>query len=365
MSDLNESGNAAPEPTWPGSNTTEKPHRNPLFFGRFGLRAGYGLAIFVIVWVLGGQVLGSLVGLIASGQAKQVMQARAQQQAHPDGPRQRLHLDFVPSMVTGVDATGMAVMLAICFVFSKAERRPMRYFFLGPNRWTDFFPGALWGVSIMSAVVALLRGMHLLVFDGQADHGGEIFSWGAKWLLAFICVGFAEEYALRGYFLYTLMRGVWGMAERISPQNAQAVAFWIAGTLSSVVFAAMHLGNGGENFFGILQVFLAGMTFVYVVWRTGSLWWAVGFHTTWDWAQSFLFGVADSGNISVGRLFITHPQGKTLLSGGSAGPEGSIFASMALLLTIGLLTFMKRSPLPPPDQLPPTAEPTEPAAGVA
>ena len=37
------------------------------------------------------------------------------------------------------------------------------------------------------------------------------------------------------------------------------------------------------------------MVFCLSLWRTGSLWWAVGFHAAWDWAQSFLYGVVWNG----------------------------------------------------------------------
>jgi membrane protease YdiL (CAAX protease family) len=94
------------------------------------------------------------------------------------------------------------------------------------------------------------------------------------------------------------------------------------------------------------------MVFCYALWRTGSLWWGIGFHATWDWAQSYLFGVADSGNISVGRLFITHPQGKTILSGGADGPEGSLFASLALLFTLGAIHLASRGSQPAIEQQP-------------
>jgi len=116
--------------------------------------------------------------------------------------------------------------------------------------------------------------------------------------------------------------------------------------------------NGGENVIGILQVFFIGMVFSYALWRTGSLWWGIGFHAVWDWSQSFLFGVADSGNVSVGRLLSTHPVGKPLLSGGSDGPEGSLFSVIFVFLTLFVIRFTTRpgahhSPEPMPVQNPP------------
>jgi hypothetical protein len=74
------------------------------------------------------------------------------------------------------------------------------------------------------------------------------------------------------------------------------------------------------------------MVFCFSLWRTGSLWWAIGFHAAWDWSQSFLYGVADSGLMIQHHLLATHPVGKPVLSGGATGPEGSIF----ILVVLGL-----------------------------
>ncbi len=67
----------------------------------------------------------------------------------------------------------------------------------------------------------------------------------------------------------------------------------------------------------------------------------IGFHTSWNWAQSFLYGVADSGRMVEHHLFATHPVGKPILSGGATGPEGSIFvvAILALISLIIVLTL--------------------------
>ena len=204
----------------------------------------------------------------------------------------------------------------------------------------------------MSALVWALHALHLLVFDSRALTVGPAIFYGCKWFLAFLMVGGAEEYFFRGYIQYTLMRGFWGLGERLSPSNPRPYAFWSAATVLSLVFAAMHRNNSGETHFGLLVVFLAGMTFAYALWRTGSLWWAIGFHTTWDWAQSFLFGVPDSGNISVGRLFVTHPTGNPILSGGSDGPEGSAFVIVALLLAVFVVHLTRAGEQPNVEQTP-------------
>jgi membrane protease YdiL (CAAX protease family) len=334
-----------PPASWPTPPPAPVSQPNTVFFGRFGLRAGYSIAIFIVVFAII-FTIASLFGVAATGHLHDFVAAQAYAKAHPGTPPPQP--PFLPTLPIVSDGLSFLGLLFLCLLFSRGERRPFNSYGIGTNRLVDILPGALWGLIMMSVLVSILHAAHLLVFDTQNLHGLAILIYGLKWLLAFLFVGFSEEYTFRGYVQFTLMRGVWGLAEKLSPTSTRAVAFWIAATILSIVFALAHTGNGGETFFGLVQVFLAGITFAYALWRTGSLWWGIGFHMTWDWAQSFLFGVADSGNVSIGRLFITHPQGKSILSGGSAGPEGSIFASIALLLTIAIIHLSTRRGVQPP-----------------
>ncbi|HXN74250.1 MAG TPA: CPBP family intramembrane glutamic endopeptidase [Candidatus Acidoferrales bacterium] len=103
------------------------------------------------------------------------------------------------------------------------------------------------------------------------------------------------------------------------------------------LFGAAHLANPGENILGILQVVAVGLLLCFTLRRTGNLWFALGFHAAWDWAETFFYGTPDSGVLGVGRYLNTSVQGPNWLTGGSAGPEGSIlvfivFAICALLI---------------------------------
>jgi membrane protease YdiL (CAAX protease family) len=331
-----------PPTPWPAP--PPPPTAHTIFFGRFGFRAGWGFAIFSAFAVFL-QVASSLIAVAVTGQLKEAFRMSIYARTHPGAPT--FQPSFVPLLVIVADGIIFLGLLGVCWFFSRAERRPFRSYGIGRYRLSDILPGAFWGLVMMGLLVAVLRQFHFLVFDSQALHGSAILLYGLKWLFAFLLVGFAEEYTFRGYVQFTLMRGVWGLAEKLSPANPRPTAFWIAATLLSLLFVLAHTGNGGETFFGLVQIFFAGITFAYALWRTGSLWWGIGFHATWDWAQSFLFGVPDSGHVSVGRLFITHPQGRSILSGGPDGPEGSIFATIALFVTIVIIHFLARPGVQP------------------
>ena len=94
-------------------------------------------------------------------------------------------------------------------------------------------------------------------------------------------------------------------------------------------------------------VAVIGVVFLVALWRTGSLWWGIGFHMAWDWAQSFLYGVPDSGALFQGRLFATHASGNPLLSGGATGPEGSLLFLPITVILIPVLFFTTPGPQPP------------------
>jgi hypothetical protein len=125
----------------------------------------------------------------------------------------------------------------------------------------------------------------------------------------FAFVGLFEEFLLRGYTQFTLARGM---------------GFWPAAIALSCAFGLIHLRNGGEQWPGLLAAAFIGLFFCLTLRRTGTLWFAVGFHAGWDWGESFLYSVPDSGMLSPGHLLSSSLRGPAWLSGGSVGPEGSI-----------------------------------------
>ena len=184
----------------------------------------------------------------------------------------------------------------------------------------------------LSALVLALKISGYLVFDGQALHGKNAWSYGWQWGLAFLLTGLFEESLLRGYLQFTLTRGI---------------GFWWAALQLSLGFGVTHLPNHGESPIGILAVVAVGLVFCLSLWLTKSLYWAVGLHTGWDWAQSYLYGVPNSGQAASGHLFATHPAGRLLWSGGPTGPEGSIYVIPTLaLIALGICIAWNQSVRP-------------------
>jgi len=218
-----------------------------------------------------------------------------------------------------------SVMLAT-YVVARVDRRSMGDFGIPPRQafGARFWEGAVWGFAMLSLVVFVQHSLGMFRLTGIALSGPAALKYAVAWALVFLMVGMYEEGFFRGFFLFAL---------------ARRLSFWPAALILSVAFAAAHLGNHGENFFGILQVFVIGMVFCFTIRRTGSLWFAIGLHMAWDWAQTFFYGTPDSGLIGVGHFFNSTASGPRWLSGGSAGPEGSVLAFAVILLAAAFIHF--------------------------
>ena len=70
--------------------------------------------------------------------------------------------------------------------------------------------------------------------------------------------------------------------------------FW-AVTISSAVFALLHLINGGATVSSIVQVFLLGALFAFYVVRSGNIWGACGMHFAWNFVQGLFTEIRIAG----------------------------------------------------------------------
>jgi membrane protease YdiL (CAAX protease family) len=75
---------------------------------------------------------------------------------------------------------------------------------------------------------------------------------------------------------------------------------------------------------------VSGLFWCLTLRRTGSLWFAVGMHASFDFAETFLYSVPDSGMKFPGHLSNATLQGPAWLTGGTAGPEASVLDFLVL-----------------------------------
>ena len=184
-----------------------------------------------------------------------------------------------------------------------------------------FWVGAIWGLAAITFLLLAMRGAHILYFGHLALHGARILRFAAFWGGFFVVVALFEEFALRGYTLFTL---------------GQSTGFWPAAAILSCAFGAIHLRNPGEGWVGVLGAAAIGFFFCLTLRRTGTLWFAVGFHAAWDWGETYLYAVPNSGTYEPGHLLSPTFHGPLWLTGGTVGPEGSVlcFVLLAVLWVV-------------------------------
>jgi membrane protease YdiL (CAAX protease family) len=202
-------------------------------------------------------------------------------------------------------------------VLMRVERRPWRAYGLPATQALGqlFWMGALWGFVGISLLMCSLYGLHGFAFGHLVLHGERLLRFAIFWAVMFLLVGLFEEFLLRGYSQFTLARGI---------------GFWPAAVVLSVSFGLTHLRNEGEHWTGLAAAACIGFFFCLTLRRTGSLWFAVGFHAAWDWGETYFYSVPDSGTVFPGHLLSSSMHGPLWLSGGSVGPEGSVLCFVVI-----------------------------------
>jgi len=331
---------------------TEKPVHDVAWalVGEDGLRGGWavgllGVALYLLMLVLGTVAVTAMPWLESARGGSRAM--------------------AVSEAVMVASMAGAGWLMA-----TAQQRRALDYHWLGPRAAWRFAEGLVAGFAALTVLVGALAAGGWIRF-GQADlDAGRAAKYGAAWGVAFLLTALFEEGTFRCFALGALERGMsfpWavgaaaaicavaalrphghGAAGALAAALAGLVPsvwvalrggsrFWHAAWVTSVGFGAVHTGNSGETAVGIFAAALIGWVFCVSVHVTGSVWWAVGCHAAWDWAETFFYGTADSGFAPRGHLLATSPAGSVLWSGGVAGPEGSVLvAPVALALAAGL-----------------------------
>jgi membrane protease YdiL (CAAX protease family) len=265
-----------------------------VFFGPLELRAGWRLVIFVVI----------VAGLIAAKSAFMRTLPLGNDQA-------------VAYLVDKI--LKFTVFLLASWVMAKIEARTIADYGLP---WREsfgrpFWKGAAMAFFSLAGFLIALRIVGLFQFGEVALHDKQIWKWGALYAVGFTVVALEEEFHYRGYALYTLTQGI---------------GFWPAALLSSAVFGYSHLDNAGENWLGLFNAGAGGLLFCLLLRRSGTLWMPVGFHASWDWAQSYFYGIPDSGRTLPGHLFNGTFFGPGWLTGGTVGPEGSVLLTLLVIV---------------------------------
>jgi hypothetical protein len=233
-----------------------------------------------------------------------------------------LHLGpgFTPGEIGLWEFKNFLVALICTGAFALYERRRVDSYGLPISRAFSWhtLEGVLAGILVAGAVglgMFLLGGMQI---RGFALANGVLISYALMWLGAIICAGIAEEFLYRSYFQQTLWK---------------AIGFWPSATVIALIFAAAHyFFKPGENIRDVITLVSLSLLISYSLLRTGTLWFAVGFHIAFDYIQLFVIGTPNGTFIPVGRLLDVRFVGPTWLTGGALGTEASFLMYPAIAL---------------------------------
>src|SRR5580658_2361704 len=219
-----------------------------------------------------------------------------------------------------IEASMMLAATLPGFVMARIEGRPFGDFGLPARRafGRNFWVGTLWGIGSLTVLMLALRWTGAFEFGGLELHGARLWKFAAFYALLFLFAAFFEDFLMRGYSQWVLSQGI---------------NFWPAAAFLSAAFGYIHGRNPGETTTGLVAAAMIGFFFCLTLRRTGDLWWAIGFHMAWDWGESYLYSVPDSGALLPGHLLNSSFHGPDWLTGGSVGPEGSylVFAVIGAL----------------------------------
>jgi membrane protease YdiL (CAAX protease family) len=226
------------------------------------------------------------------------------------------------TLVVGLATSALAV-LVYRWVVRRTERRAVAEL-AAPGAVKAVGLGTVLGVAMFGAVIANIAFLGHYTVDGLGSPAGAI---GLIGFMAAAAV--TEELLFRGVLL-RIIEGRFGT--------------WIALASTSIAFGLIHLVNPHATLWGAIAIAIeAGGMLGAAYIATRSLWLPIGLHFGWNIAASALFSTEVSGNGTPQGLLDAATSGPTLVSGGSFGPEGSIYAvGFGTILMVVFLWIAKR-----------------------
>ena len=284
-----------------------------IFRGPSGLRAGWRIAIYILI---AGPLSFSLPWLV-------------------------LRAGYVPSkgfdpvdflISDGLDFLALIVASA---VMARIEHRRIREYGLPVSQGflKRYFEGLLWGAGTVLVVAAGMAAFGGFSISGLARHGMTLAFSALLWAVTMTVLGLFEEYFFRGYLQHALGSGI---------------GFWPAAVAISLFFGLLHYFTKGprETLVDAATITLIGLFLCLTLARTGDLWLAVGYHAAFDYVALVVLASPNTGmpqgERAVGHLLTTTFTGPAWLTGGDCGLEASVL--MFPVLAFSLFLFARRFP---------------------
>ena len=224
----------------------------------------------------------------------------------------------VRNVIKGVFVSSSVIISYVLF-FKNYERRKVVEF---------AYQGLVKNLIIGASVGFILQSLTILVI--YLNGGYRIVAVNP---LSFIVIPFVTMLTV-SIIEEVLVRGI------IFRITEEKLGSYIALTISSLIFGALHLANPHSSLLSGLCVttagFLLGSVFIY----SRNLWFPIALHFAWNFTQSGIFGAVTSGNEKSSSLLEAKIQGLEIITGGEFGPEGSIQATLICLIAAVIFLFL-------------------------
>ena len=192
------------------------------------------------------------------------------------------------------------------------------------NNIAYLFLGLLIGLVLngFCALIAMINGDFTLRFSQF-----EIFP-AIGLLFAVFVQSSAEELLCRGFMYQRLLKST----------NSPAFAI----IFNSLFFAALHLFNNGMSILPFYCIFIFGVLTSMIVYYFDSLWMVMGLHAMWNFTQSILFGLPNSGiNVPYSIFKIGDSVKGSFAYNPTFGLEGTILSSVLMTICCVALYLWK------------------------
>ena len=208
-----------------------------------------------------------------------------------------------PVMPLVVAVLTVANMLLVYLSFAYfVERRLVSELAL-PHMGRELGIGLLIGFGLMTACILIAMALGIYHIEGL-DSWHNLLPTGVALSLPFF-----EEMVFRGIVFRIL---------------EEKLGSWMALVLASLVFGSVHMVNGGETLAGVASIALVYgpmLTAPFMLTRRLSM--SIGLHGAWNYTMGKIFSISVSG-VAIQGLINASYEGSELLTGGSAGMEGSL-----------------------------------------
>jgi membrane protease YdiL (CAAX protease family) len=263
-----------------------------VFQGPYGLRAGWRLVLYALLFVVAAGLLSAAVGAAGLSQ----------------------------SMLATTSAALFGALVAGWVMIRVIDQRPVGAlgFTAEPAGLRDSAVGTLAGGAMLGAAVVLLAVAGTARWVAEPGTVSEYVAALGRALLFFWVAAALEEVLFRGYPFQVLVQGI---------------GTWPTLLVTSALFTYVHGHNPNVTALALANIFLAGFMLGVAYLRTRSLWFATAVHMGWNWAMAALLDFPVSGLRPFDAPYYdAHETGADWWTGGAFGPEAGVAATITLAL---------------------------------